>query len=114
MRRFLMFVIASALTAVAAQGPSKTPPAKDDSPAGGAASERWTKKKLKDYILEHAASLFAAAQSQIGTPRPSFNPNDLMIVIAGGPGAWMGLHRSAGGFENSFVTKKIELPRNWD
>ena len=37
-----------------------------------------------------------------------------MIVVAGGPGAWIGLLRSAGGWENSFVTMKIELPRNWD
>jgi hypothetical protein len=37
-----------------------------------------------------------------------------MIVVAGGPGAWIGLLRSAGGWENSFVTRKIDLPRNWD
>ena len=36
-----------------------------------------------------------------------------MIVVAGGPGVWMAAFRSAGGFENTFVTKKIELPRNW-
>jgi hypothetical protein len=35
-------------------------------------------------------------------------------VVAGGPGAWMGMLRSVGGIENGFVTKKIELPRNWD
>jgi len=33
---------------------------------------------------------------------------------AGGPGAWMGLLRSVGGIQNSFATKKIELPRDWD
>jgi hypothetical protein len=37
-----------------------------------------------------------------------------MIVVAGGPGVWHGLLQSAGGFENSFVTKKISLPRNWE
>ena len=31
-----------------------------------------------------------------------------------GPGAWLGLLRSVGGFGNDFITKKIELPRNWD
>jgi hypothetical protein len=35
-------------------------------------------------------------------------------LVAGGPGAWMGLLRSVGGFENDFITRKIELPRNWD
>ena len=37
-----------------------------------------------------------------------------MILVAGGPGAWMGMLRSVGGIENDFVTTKIELPRNWD
>jgi hypothetical protein len=80
------------------------------------ASEGWTKKKLKDFILQNAASPFPPAQGGQGTPRPptTLNAEDLMIVVAGGPGAWMGLLRSAGGFENGFVTKKIDLPRNWD
>ena len=39
-----------------------------------------------------------------------------MILVAGGSGSFIGLLRSAGPgfFENSFVTKKIELPKNWD
>jgi hypothetical protein len=37
-----------------------------------------------------------------------------MILVAGGPGAWMAALRSVGGIQNDFVTKKIELPRNWD
>ena len=37
-----------------------------------------------------------------------------MILVTGGPGAWIGLMRSAGGWENSFVTIKIDLPQNWD
>jgi hypothetical protein len=37
-----------------------------------------------------------------------------MIVVTGGPGVWMGLLQSAGGFGNSFVTREIKLPRNWD
>jgi hypothetical protein len=35
------------------------------------------------------------------------------MVVAGGTGNWMGSLGSAGGFENSLVTKKIELPRDW-
>jgi hypothetical protein len=36
-----------------------------------------------------------------------------MMVVAGGPGAFMALLRSAGGFNNTFVSRKIELPENW-
>ncbi len=80
------------------------------------ASEGWTKKKIKEFILENSAPPFPAAQSGEGTPilPTTHSIDDLMIVVAGGPGAWIGLLRSAGGWENSFVTKKIDLPRNWD
>jgi hypothetical protein len=80
------------------------------------ASEGWTKKKIKEYILEHSGSPFPPAQGGKGTPILPITPSidDYLIVVAGGPGAWIGLLRSAGGWENSFVTRKIELPRNWD
>jgi hypothetical protein len=79
------------------------------------ASEGWTKKKIKEYILANSASPFPPAQGGQGTPilPTKLSIDDLMIVVAGGPGAWIGLMRSAGGWENSFVTKKIDLPRNW-
>ena len=80
------------------------------------AGEGWTKKRIKEYILENSASPFPPAQGGRGTPilpvRSSID--DLMIIVAGGPGAWIGLLRSAGGWENSFVTMKIDLPKNWD
>jgi hypothetical protein len=80
------------------------------------ASNGWTKKKIKEFILENSASPFPPVQGGEGTPILPTTPgiNDPMIVVAGGPGAWIGLLRSAGGWENSFVTKKIDLPRNWD
>jgi hypothetical protein len=80
------------------------------------ASNGWTKKKIKEFILENSASPFPPVQGGEGTPILPTTPsiNDLMIVVAGGPGAWIGLLRSAGGWENSFVTKKIDLPRKWD
>ena len=79
-------------------------------------SNGWTKKKIKEFILENSASPFPPVQGGEGTPILPTTPsiNDLMIVVAGGPGAWIGLLRSAGGWENSFVTKKIDLPRNWN
>jgi hypothetical protein len=80
------------------------------------ASEGWTKKKIKEYILENSESPFHPAQGDRGRPilPVESSIDDLMIVVAGGPGAWIGLLRSAGGWENSFVTRKIDLPRNWD
>jgi hypothetical protein len=80
------------------------------------ASEGWTKKKIKEFILENSGSPFPPAQGDRGRPilPVESSIDDLMIVVAGGPGGWIGLLRSAGGWENSFVTRKIDLPRNWD
>lgn len=80
------------------------------------AKEGWTKQKIKEYILKNSDSPFPRAQNDRGTP---ILPDDssienLMILVTGGPGAWIGLMRSAGGWENSFVTMKIDLPQNWD
>lgn len=80
------------------------------------AGEGWTKKRIKEYILENSASPFPPAQGGRGTPilPVKSSIDDLMIIVTGGPGAWIGLLRSAGGWENSFVTMKIDLPKNWD
>jgi len=79
-------------------------------------NEGWTKKRVKEYVLKNSVSPYPPVQGGQGTPIPPTTPglDDLMIIVAGGPGAWIGLLRSAGGWENSFVTKKIILPRNWD
>jgi hypothetical protein len=79
------------------------------------ASEGWTKKKVKEYLLKNAGSPFPAVQGQ-GAPKPppAVDPEGLMILVAGGPGTFMALYKSVGGFGNAFITKKIELPRNWD
>jgi hypothetical protein len=69
-------------------------------------SEGWTKRQVKDFIIKNAAAR--------GGRGGRLSDEDFIVVVAGGPGVWMGLHQSAGGFGNSFVTKKIELPRNWD
>jgi hypothetical protein len=67
--------------------------------------EGWTKKQLKEFIVKNAP---AQANS-----RSRLTVDDFNVIVAGGPGTWMGSYRSAGGFENSFVTKKIQLPRDW-
>ncbi len=68
-------------------------------------SEGWSKKRLREFILKNAPR---------GEMRGTLKDEDFIVVVAGGPGVWMAALKSAGGFENSFVTKKIELPRNWD
>jgi hypothetical protein len=77
-------------------------------------SEGYTKQKVKEYIAEHAVPPFGSIIGGESAARPKMDIDNLMILVAGGPGAWMGLHRSVGGFENALVTKKIELPKNWD
>ena len=71
-------------------------------------SEGWTKKQVRDFIIKSSAD---AGSARRGGP---LTDEDFIVVVAGGPGVWHGLHQSAGGFENSFVSKKIELPSNWD
>jgi hypothetical protein len=77
-------------------------------------SEGYTKQKVKEYIAEHAASPFASLPGTQASARPKMDIDNLMIVVAGGPGSFMALLRSVGGFGNALVTKKIELPKNWD
>jgi hypothetical protein len=50
-----------------------------------------------------------------GAPPPTTPRDALMIVVAGGPGVWYGLFKSSGGgiLGNDFVSKKIQLPKNW-
>jgi hypothetical protein len=69
--------------------------------------EGWTKQKVKEFITE---KMKGGTNLRGG----AFNIKDFIVVVAGGPGTWMGAYRSAGGFENDFVTRKIQLPRNWD
>ena len=73
-------------------------------------SEGWTKQQVKDFIIKKNSAPAPGG----GRPGISLKDEDFMIVVAGGPGVWHGLLQSAGGFENSFVTKKISLPRNWE
>jgi hypothetical protein len=76
----------------------------------------WTKKKLKEFILKNTKSPFAAKpkSADVLSQPPQVDTNGPLIVVAGGPGAWMGMFRSVGGIENDFVTTKIDLPKNWD
>lgn len=76
----------------------------------------WTKQKLKKFIMENTVNPFTSRRdnSDVLSRPPAVDTKGLMIVVAGGPGAWMGMLRSVGGIKNDFVTVKIELPHNWD
>jgi len=89
----------------------------------------WTKQKVKEYIAEHAVATplpGAPLPPRQGMPQQAPGPrrmvpdlSSLVICVAGGPGAFMGLLTSAGGggmggFGNDYVSRKIELPANWD
>ena len=77
----------------------------------------WTKESLKKFIMESVSAREqrdANASEVLSAPPRAFDTEELMILVAGGPGAWMATLRSVGGIQNSFVTKKIELPRNWE
>jgi hypothetical protein len=82
------------------------------------ASEGWNKAKIKEYVMKRGDTRSAEARLGMGdaNAKTSTTPADaLMIVVAGGPGAWFGLHKSVGGgtLANDFVSTKIELPKNW-
>ena len=85
----------------------------------------WTKEKLKEFILKKTDSPIGAylgkdkkddtaAEDILSAPPNALNTDSLMVLVAGGPGAWTALLRSVGGIENEFVTVKIELPADWD
>jgi hypothetical protein len=79
------------------------------------AGEGYTKQDVKDYIAEHSKPVVIAGFENI-TNQAKMDTENLMILVAGGPGSFIGLLKSVGPgfFNNALVTKKIELPKNWD
>ena len=78
----------------------------------------WTKEKLKEFILKKVESPIgaflgrddedeAAGEDVLSQPPAAVDTDTLLVLVAGGPGAWTGLLRSVGGIENDFVTVKI-------
>jgi hypothetical protein len=80
-------------------------------------SEGYTKQKVREYLTAHAtlSSASIAGFSTAASP-PKIDSDSLMILVAGGPGSFIALLRSAGPgfFDNALITRKIELPKNWD
>ncbi|MDR0310491.1 MAG: hypothetical protein LBJ21_02780 [Acidobacteriota bacterium] len=77
------------------------------------ASEGWSKQRVKDFIIKQNSGLTASGIVD-SSPSRRLQDEDFILIVAGGPGVWHGLLQSAGGFKNSFVSKKITLPKNWD
>jgi hypothetical protein len=85
------------------------------------AKRGWTKKAIKDYIVENARvprghlARFYSGQEK-GDPNeivpaivlPPGRPNPIQILVIGGMGSWLGL--LSGGMS---TTEKIDLPPNW-
>jgi len=78
--------------------------------------EGWTKQKVKEYLATHGTPGRSSVTPSSPASPPKIDIDSLMILVAGGPGSFIALLRSAGPgfFENALVTKKIELPKNWD
>jgi hypothetical protein len=94
----------------------------------------WTKNDIKTYISENATTQYYRLRQYLsggkGGPgqlnyrlplngqdpiRLIQNKDSIMILVAGGPGAFMCILTGARGFYgNKFVTKAIHLPANWD
>jgi hypothetical protein len=78
-------------------------------------SEGWTKQQVKEFVIKQSSSPTAGGIMGGNARRARGLQNeDFILVVAGGPGVWQGLLQSAGGFKNSFVSRKINLPKNWD
>jgi hypothetical protein len=90
------------------------------------ASRGWSKKAIKEYIIQNTSASRDHMQSYYSLPsdeRANQNPQDrlpifqvsskepepVQIYVVGGFGSWMGM--VSGG---SIATEKIELPAKWD
>ncbi len=95
------------------------------------AGKGWTKKEIAAFISEYARVPAYRHREYsggiVGVPakeRVPMNPMDSMrilqdpdwirILVAGGPGNFLGLHTGSWFEIMDWVTKKVELPANWD
>jgi hypothetical protein len=100
-------------------------------PPGGArliAKEGFTKQQVKEYIAQHATVPFSRSmqyrrQLQSGTPM-TMDPqtpvkvlegtDGMLVLVAGGPGGMSIMSGARIVPWQIFVTKKLDLPANWD
>ena len=94
------------------------------------ANSGWTKDKIKTYIATKAVVPAYQHPAFYGTDLAASNKDHVLrdtmtqvplmrdaecmrIIVAGGPGSFMGI-LSSSGLLGGFVTRKIKLPGNWD
>ena len=94
------------------------------------AEKGWTKKEIAIFISQYGRVPAYRHPSYWGVSgivrkgMTPLNPTDpvaiirdpgwIRIMVAGGPGAFMGLYSAAAHAQSDWVTKKIVLPENWD
>ena len=94
------------------------------------ADEGWTKKEVQQFIKEYARVPAHWSPNKAFWDKPPRGPtplsdmdsiplylrtDDIKIIVVGGHGKVMGLVLGIRNFEPSiFVTKKVELPANWE
>jgi hypothetical protein len=93
------------------------------------ARQGWTKKDVKTFVAENShvpayrlMSFWALQHGGLsGEKVPMISgdstplvrdPNTVRVLVAGGPGAWVGIH--APGFSPRSEFIKIQLPKNWE
>ena len=99
----------------------------------------WTKQDIKEFISEYARIPAYQSGAYWGTSSPASaeggrpglyknrvpmrdsdsvaiapNPNSISIVVAGGPGAFIGLHMPGAFATERKTTRKLTLPSGWD
>jgi len=95
------------------------------------AESGWTKQDIKTFVTEYARVpayrhpfYWGGEGTRYGKEVMPINPMDsvriftrpkwLRIVVAGGAGTCIGMFVGAGIFGSEWVTKKVDLPANWD
>ncbi|MBN1191599.1 MAG: hypothetical protein JXA46_17740 [Dehalococcoidales bacterium] len=98
----------------------------------------WSKKDVKQFISSYARVPVTHLGSYWGTSGPNIDPRtrlglwryrvpmietdyasitpepeSIQIIVAGGPGAFIGIHSPAGFYPSQKVSQKIQLPANW-
>lgn len=95
------------------------------------AQKGWTKKEIANYISEYARvpayrhpDYWGGSLPGKMLQHPPLNPEDSMsilwksewirVLVAGGPGAFIGLLMGGSQSTIEWVTKKVKLPANWN
>jgi len=98
------------------------------------AEKGWTKKKVAEFISEYArvpayrhqkyygvgAVTWGLTKEQMSCVNPMdsmsilHDPDWIRILVAGGPGAFMGLLGGSWFPKADWITRKVEIPADWD